>query len=65
MDAAQGVDFLRRLDPPTAIAVHHDDYPVFRSPVGDFVRAAARVLPGLDVRVPERGQTVTLERREA
>jgi len=29
MDAAQGVDFLRRIRPRQTIPVHHSDYPVF------------------------------------
>ena len=60
MDAAQGVDFLRRVRPPRAVAVHHDDYGVFRSPVQRFVRGAAKFMPGVHVEVPERGATVPL-----
>ena len=33
MDAEQGVDFLRRVEPTQAIPIHHDDYGVFRSPL--------------------------------
>ena len=60
MDAAQGVDFLRRVRPPRAVAVHHDDYGVFRSPVQRFVRGAAKFMPGVQVEVPERGETIAL-----
>jgi len=41
MDAEQGVDFVRRSDPRTVFPVHHSDYTVFRSSLGDFERAAA------------------------
>ena len=40
MDAAQGVDFLDRIRPHESVPVHHNDYPVFRSRVWEFVRAA-------------------------
>jgi L-ascorbate metabolism protein UlaG (beta-lactamase superfamily) len=60
MDAAQGLDFLRRVQPPRAVAVHHDDYGVFRSPVERFVRGAAKFVPGVRVEVPERGDTIAL-----
>ncbi len=62
MDAVQGVDFLSRIQPAQAIAVHHDDYPVFRSPVADFVNRAAQRVPDVDVTVPARGATVLLSR---
>ncbi|NUO90382.1 MAG: metal-dependent hydrolase [Dermatophilaceae bacterium] len=40
MDAGQGVDFLRRVEPRQTVPVHHSDYGVFRSPLEDFLRAA-------------------------
>jgi L-ascorbate metabolism protein UlaG (beta-lactamase superfamily) len=60
MDAAQGVDYLRRTAPARAVPVHHDDYGVFRSPLRDF-QVAAKVA-GLDhvVRPVARGDTVQL-----
>src|SRR4051794_617219 len=65
MDAAQGVDFLRRLRPPRAVPVHHDDYGVFASPLSDFLDAVQSA--GLaDVVTPVgRGETVSLERPPA
>jgi len=60
MDAAQGLDFLRRVQPPRAVAIHHDDYGVFRSPVERFARGAAKFMPGVRVEVPERGATIGL-----
>jgi L-ascorbate metabolism protein UlaG (beta-lactamase superfamily) len=60
MDAEQGVDFLRRAQPPTAVPVHHDDYRVFRSPLSDFLDAAGRAGLPTTVRTVERGQTISL-----
>ena len=61
MDAEQGVDFLRRIQPEQAIPVHYDDYPVFRSPVAAFERLAASAGLGGLVRPVRRGETVGLE----
>jgi L-ascorbate metabolism protein UlaG (beta-lactamase superfamily) len=62
MDAAQGVDFLRRLRPPQAVPVHHDDYGVFVSPLSRFLEAA-RSAGFADVVTPVgRGETVPLGR---
>src|SRR3954452_15268295 len=36
MDAAQGLDLLRRV-PRMAVPVHYDDYRVFRSPLSEFL----------------------------
>jgi L-ascorbate metabolism protein UlaG (beta-lactamase superfamily) len=60
MDAAQGVDFLRRSRPRTAIPVHHDDYRVFRSPLSDFLALVDRTGLSTAVQTVERGQTVPL-----
>jgi L-ascorbate metabolism protein UlaG (beta-lactamase superfamily) len=61
MDATQGVDFLRRVRPREAVPVHHDDYGVFRSPVGDFLGLAAATA-GLTtaIRPVARGETLDL-----
>jgi L-ascorbate metabolism protein UlaG (beta-lactamase superfamily) len=59
MDAVQGVDFLDRIRPHEAVPVHHNDYPVFRSRVWDFVRAAHAA--GHDrIRVVKAGQRIDL-----
>ncbi len=60
MDAAQGVDFLRRVSPASAIPVHYDDYGVFRSPLSDFLERAARAGTATEVRPVGRGETVPL-----
>jgi hypothetical protein len=52
---------LRRLKPRNVLPVHHDDYRVFRSPLGDFVqRAHDHGLGDLVTRI-ERGQSVELQ----
>jgi L-ascorbate metabolism protein UlaG (beta-lactamase superfamily) len=59
MDAEQGVDFLDRIRPYESVPVHHSDYPVFRSRIWDFVRAAHGA--GHDrVRVVKAGQRIEL-----
>lgn len=63
MDAEQGVDFLRRIRPGTAVPVHYDDYGVFRSPLSQFLlRAQQSGQRGL-VQTVERGATVELTAR--
>lgn len=60
MDAPQGVDFLRRVKPRSAIPVHYDDYKVMRSPLSAFLELAGRTdLAGV-VRPVSRGETVNL-----
>jgi L-ascorbate metabolism protein UlaG (beta-lactamase superfamily) len=62
MDAVQGLDFLARVRPAQAVPVHHDDYGVFKSPLGDLLAAAAGT-PWAGVITPvERGQTIPLGR---
>jgi len=60
MDAMQGVDFLRRVAPRSAIPVHFDDYSVMRSPLSAFLRDADRARLGDVVRPVSRGETVDL-----
>lgn len=40
MDAEQGVEALRLINPETAIPIHYDDYDVFTSSLEDFLDAA-------------------------
>jgi L-ascorbate metabolism protein UlaG (beta-lactamase superfamily) len=49
MDAEQGVEAMRIVDPRTAIPIHYNDYEVFTSPLEDFKRAVSEA--GLDDRV--------------
>jgi L-ascorbate metabolism protein UlaG (beta-lactamase superfamily) len=60
MDADQGVDFLRRIRPRQAIPVHHSDYPVFRSPLAQFLLQARDAVPGVEVRVAKGGVRLPL-----
>jgi L-ascorbate metabolism protein UlaG (beta-lactamase superfamily) len=39
MDAKQGVDAIRIINPRTAIPIHYNDYGVFKSPLEDFRQA--------------------------
>jgi L-ascorbate metabolism protein UlaG (beta-lactamase superfamily) len=39
MDAQQGVEAMRIVDPRTTIPIHYNDYEVFESPLEDFKRA--------------------------
>jgi L-ascorbate metabolism protein UlaG (beta-lactamase superfamily) len=41
MDAGQGVEAIRIIEPRTAIPIHFNDYTVFKSPLEDFKRAVA------------------------
>ena len=49
MDAEQGVEAMRIVDPRTAIPIHYNDYEVFTSPLEDFKRAVSEA--GLEDRV--------------
>ncbi|MFL5307738.1 MAG: MBL fold metallo-hydrolase [Polyangia bacterium] len=59
MDAKQGVECIRWIQPKKAIPIHYDDYPVFKSPLADFAREVDAA--GLTDRVIylERGQKHT------
>ncbi|QIN79818.1 MBL fold metallo-hydrolase [Rubrobacter marinus] len=49
MDAEQGVEAMRIIDPKAAIPIHYNDYSVFESPLEDFERAVEEA--GLEDRV--------------
>ncbi len=49
MDAEQGVEAMRIVDPSTAIPIHYNDYEAFKSPLEDFKRAVSEA--GLEDRV--------------
>jgi L-ascorbate metabolism protein UlaG (beta-lactamase superfamily) len=49
MDAEQGVEAMRIVDPSTAIPIHYNDYEAFKSPLEDFERAISEA--GLEDRV--------------
>ena len=62
MDAEQGIKALQIVAPRTAVPIHYDDYPVFKSPLSDFRKAVADT-PDLpcEVRYVDRGETVTFD----
>ena len=49
MDAKQGVEAMKIIDPRTAIPIHYNDYTVFKSPLEDFKKAITEA--GLEERV--------------
>lgn len=57
MDAEQGVEALRILQPELAIPIHYDDYPVFKSPLGDFLEAARNAGFADKLKVLRHGET--------
>jgi L-ascorbate metabolism protein UlaG (beta-lactamase superfamily) len=61
MDAEQGVEAMRIVDPRTAVPIHYNDYEVFESPLEDFKRAVNEA--GLEDRVHylSHGETYELE----
>ena len=60
MDGRQGVDLLELLQPQHAVPVHYDDYPVFRSPLSDFLAEVDRRRPPSRVVTVGRGETLPL-----
>lgn len=60
MDGAQGADLLDVVRPRRALPVHYEDYPVFRSPLKDFLAEAGR--RGHDARLVDctPGERVTI-----
>jgi L-ascorbate metabolism protein UlaG (beta-lactamase superfamily) len=56
MDDRQGIRAIRIIRPRVAIPIHYDDYPVFKSPLEDFVRAVERSGLGDRVRYLGRGE---------
>jgi L-ascorbate metabolism protein UlaG (beta-lactamase superfamily) len=60
MDAAQGLDYLRRIKPQRAVPVHYDDYGVMRSPLSEFLAAVTGAgLTGV-VQPVRRGDRISL-----
>ena len=49
MDAEQGVEAMRIIDPRTAVPIHYNDYEAFKSPLEDFKHAVVEA--GLEDRV--------------
>jgi L-ascorbate metabolism protein UlaG (beta-lactamase superfamily) len=64
MDAQQGIQAIHIINPREAIPIHYDDYPVFKSPLEDFMRAVIEA--GLTDRLHylDRGDTFDFRIRE-
>ncbi|HEX5741587.1 MAG TPA: MBL fold metallo-hydrolase [Pilimelia sp.] len=60
MDAAQGVTLMETVPARVTLPIHYDDYPVFRSPLSDFLDHAQRRGLRERVTVLRRGDTVPL-----
>ncbi|MCW2793870.1 MAG: metal-dependent hydrolase [Nocardioides sp.] len=60
MDDRQGADLLELLTPRVTVPVHHDDYGVFKSPLGDFLATCRGRGLRSELRVVGRGETVSL-----
>jgi L-ascorbate metabolism protein UlaG (beta-lactamase superfamily) len=61
MDAEQGLEVMRIVEPKLAIPIHYDDYDVFKSPLSDFQRAVEAAGLADRVRYLGRGDTYTFE----
>jgi L-ascorbate metabolism protein UlaG (beta-lactamase superfamily) len=65
MDAEQGVELLRIVEPRTAVPIHYDDYEAFKSPLSDFVDAVERAGLSDRVRYVGRGEILDLRATNA
>ena len=57
MDAAQGIQCLRIVQPRTAVPIHYGDYTVFKDPIERFREAVSEADLPTDVRFVARGET--------
>ncbi|HEY7596075.1 MAG TPA: MBL fold metallo-hydrolase [Actinophytocola sp.] len=60
MDHKQGVDLIELLRPAVTVPVHYDDYGRFTSPVSNFLVEVRDRLPDTRVRLPRRGDVISL-----
>jgi L-ascorbate metabolism protein UlaG (beta-lactamase superfamily) len=61
MDAQQGLEAIRILDPQTAIPIHYNDYPVFKSSLEEFQTAVREAGFEDRVRYLRHGETFRFE----
>lgn len=59
MDARQGLRAVQIIQPRAVVPIHYNDYPVFRSPVEDFLQAMAQSGLPTEVHFLEHGQNYT------
>lgn len=64
MDGRQGVEMLQLLQPDAAVPIHYDDYPVFKSPLEDFLEEAKKAGWEKKIRVLKRGETYEFSARK-
>jgi L-ascorbate metabolism protein UlaG (beta-lactamase superfamily) len=57
MDAKQGIDMLKLVEPKIAIPIHYNDYTVFRSPLSEFQEEVHKSGRGHAVRYLRHGET--------
>lgn len=55
MDAKQGVELMRLINPDVTVPIHYDDYDVFLSPLADFKKAVEEAELGEKVVYLDRG----------
>ena len=61
MDAEQGVEAIRIINPREVIPIHYNDYEVFKSPLEDFKRAVEAAGFADRVRYLSHGETYNFE----
>ena len=61
MDAEQGVEAIRIINPKEVIPIHYNDYPVFHSPLDDFKAAVEKAGLASRVRYLAHGETYEFE----
>jgi L-ascorbate metabolism protein UlaG (beta-lactamase superfamily) len=61
MDAEQGVEAIRIIDPREVIPIHYNDYEVFKSPLEDFKEAVAAASLEDRARYLSHGETYHFE----
>ena len=61
MDAKQGVEAIKIINPQTAVPVHYNDYEVFKSPLEDFKQAVAAAGLEQKVHYVSHGDTYNFE----
>lgn len=61
MDAEQGVEAIRIINPREVVPIHYDDYEVFKSPLEDFKKAVEAAGFTERVRYLSRGETYNFE----
>ena len=57
MDADQGMEMMKIIQPKTAIPIHYNDYDVFKSPIEDFRQAVHAAGLGTKVKFLNHGDT--------